>query len=179
MPAKTDSFKNVFTINKYSHNLLLNKHLSFSPLPLLWSCFYSLVLLSLNSSPTEINGSFKRSKVSKLFMEETFLYVSVEVLNPPTFQCRWCGQNWRVCLLLSCSESLWLAAGCWSHHLGSPREDPRLLPRGQNAFCTAVGLPGPAPLWSECNAVPQNVKAVGPAWISDVCSLPGGLQVLS
>lgn len=179
MPAKTDSFKNVFTINKYSHNLLLNKHLSFSPLPLLWSCFYSLVLLSLNSSPTEINGSFKRSKVSKLFMEETFLYVSVEVLNPPTFQCRWCGQNWRVCLLLSCSESLRLAAGCWSHHLGSPREDPRLLPRGQNAFCTAVGLPGPAPLWSECSAVPQNVEAVGPAWISDVCSLPGGLQVLS
>lgn len=91
MPAKPDSFKNVFTINKYSHNLLLNKHL-FPSLPFLFcDPAYSLVLLSLNSSPTEINGSFKRSKVSKLFMEETFLYVSVKVRNPPTFQCRWCG----------------------------------------------------------------------------------------
>lgn len=31
MPAKsTDSLKNVFTINKYSHNFLLNKHLFLS-----------------------------------------------------------------------------------------------------------------------------------------------------
>lgn len=76
MPAKgTYGLKNVFTINKYSHNLLLNKHL-FPSLPF-FSCdpAYTPVLLSLNSSPTEINGSFKRSKVSQLYLEEAALYV--------------------------------------------------------------------------------------------------------
>lgn len=76
MPAKgTYGLKNVFTINKYSHNLLLNKHF-FPSLPF-FSCdpAYTPVLLSLNSSPTEINGSFKRSKVSQLYLEEAALYV--------------------------------------------------------------------------------------------------------